>query len=189
MLINRKAGWLIITPPKTASTTLSKHFAECYTGYQHDHDVPADFHGKVYITCRNPFDRAVSLWMHHLWDLLNARGGVGRPDIVRPERSFEEFLELRPTLNEFFGPAAWWVREIPPGRVLRVENLENALKREGILSSDDRLPRYNCTRHAPWVDYYCVETAQRVMTDFADDFARFGYPREWNRPDDPNNGC
>lgn len=187
MLINVQAGWAIITPPKTASTTLSTYFSEFYTGQQHDTTLPPGWNGRLYVTCRNPFDRAVSLWMHHLWDLAKARDA--KPNAEAPERTFEQFLEMRESLGPFFGPAAWWVRGFPPTRVLRVENMENALRREGMISSDATLPRYNQTRHRPWIDYYLRETAERVMRDFADDFERFGYPRTWDRPDDPNNGC
>lgn len=187
MLINREARWLIVTPPKTASTSLRHHFAEFYNGHQHDHEIPADFHGRIYVTCRNPFDRAISLWMHYLWDLAKLRKGY--PDPERPERSFDEFLELRPTLTEFFGTAHWWVRHLGKTRVLRTENLENALKREGMLSGEASLPRYNQTRHRPWRECYCRDTAAIVMRDFAVDFEWFGYECKWPGPDDPNNGC
>lgn len=173
MLINREAGWLIVTPPKTASTSLSRHFAELYSGHQHDHDLPADWTGRVYVTCRNPFDRAVSLWQHRLYDLQRVVGGK-IPELAQ-RHGFADFLAERPSLNEFFGPQSFWVGNLRRDGELHTETLDADLRAAGLLSGDEQLPRYNRTKHDPYESYYTPELAERVAQDFSSDFAMFGY--------------
>ena len=44
------------------------------------------------------------------------------------------------------------------------------------------IPWANATRHAHWSTYYCAETKALVESFYAEDFERFGYSTEIERP-------
>lgn len=182
MLIDMTAGWAIITPPKTGSTSLRHHFVDKYSGAQHDADLPATFRGHVYVTTRNPYARAVSLWQHRLWDRAHEEKLRGPRELISRVR-FMDFLEELPTLGEFFQPASWWIRQVPePYGLLRLETLEQSLRRIGLMTEEQALPVLNKTRHEPINGYYeDPEAKWRVVQHFAEDFNRFQYSTEITR--------
>ena len=182
MLIDAINGWAIITPPKTGSTSLRHHFVEKYSGKQHDTDLPPTFRGHVYVTTRNPYARAVSLWRHRLWDRSHEEGLRG-PRELTVKTGFMDFLEELPSLGEFFQPMSWWIRNVQePYGLLRLETLEASLRRIGLMTEEQALPTLNKTNHDPVIDYYQDPVARRrVVQHFAADFNRFLYPIEITR--------
>lgn len=175
MLINRQAGWIIITPPKTASTTLSKTFPQFYSGHQHDTTIPKDFVGTIYATVRDPFARAVSLWRHWLWDRCKAEK-VEFPDKLTERNTFADFCEVLPQLGTFFYPMSWWTRQAGTVVPLRIEQLDEEVRTLGLLSPTAALPQLNKTRHAPFETYYTPDLQEHVRTLFSHDFHVFQYP-------------
>ena len=182
MLIDEAAGWAIITPPKTGSTSLRQHFSDRYSGAQHDMDLPQSFRGHVYVTVRNPYARAVSLWQHRLWDRAK-EAGLPSPDQLVERTSFLDFLEELPSLSSFFFPISWWIRKLPqPYALLRLETIEQSLRRIGLLLDDQVLPTLNKTKHGQVADYYAADEARwRVVQYFVEDFNRFQYDPEITR--------
>ena len=176
MLIDEAAGWAILTPPKTGSTSLRHHFSDRYSGKQHDMELPDKFRGHVYVTVRNPFARAVSLWQHRLWD-RSREAGLRGPHQLVDRLEFADFIEELPQLDNFFYPMSWWIRDLPePYGLLRLESLEPSLRRIGLLMADQELPQLNKTKHEPASTYYADDYLRwRIIQHFAADFEQFRY--------------
>lgn len=174
--------WAIITPPKTGSTSLRSHFVDLYSGNQHDVNLPCDFSGRIFVTTRNPFARAVSLWRHYLWDCVHKEGLRAVYELKDPI-SFEGFLAIRQQLSPFFGPACWWIRDLRrPYTKLPLETIDAALQAAGLLDVGQTIPQLNRTRHDPIASYYAKPAlAHEVIRQFCDDFAEFGYAAEISR--------
>lgn len=176
MLINREANWIILTPPKTGSTTLSKTFSWLYSGHQHDTTIPADFTGTIYATVRNPFGRAVSFWRHWLWDRVRAEH-VRNPTELADRTEFRNFCAALPSLGSFFYPMSWWTRKVGTVVPLRLENLDEEVRRFNLLDKGCPLPKLNCTHHEPFETYYTPDLQEHISTFFAHDFSVFDYSR------------
>jgi len=195
MIINHDRRWLIITPPKTASTTLRKMFLDqrnskeacCFSGYQHDATVPAGCHDyAVFATVRNPYERAVSLWWHRMWDMCK-EDGIGRagnrrkfPRDILDEYPFSQFVGwITNTETPFFSwPCIRWFRFLPSYSILRVESLSSDLRRVNLMRAGDAVPHENRTNHGPARSYYTADVQDAIWRLFRDDFQAFDYPED-----------
>ena len=138
MITARDNSWRVITPPKTASTAIAVLLQEMpfrghYTGWQHD-AAPLRG-GRIILSVRSPYTRAVSLWRHLLYD--HQRAGEQRPAEIH---SFSRFMKdvLAGKLTDFFWPIFRYLEAIP---------VVDALVRFEHLSEDLRtaLPEYDWT--------------------------------------------
>ena len=161
--------------PRTAGTSLRKaldikkpRLRKYWTGIitlGHKSNLRLPDDAFTFSFCRNPYDRAVSMWAFN--------NKVRNLDI-----SFTEFC--RELDNWTWGhrirlPQATWVDGID--FVGYFENLEEDF---GILCDKlgiERrpLPHENATEHGPWQEYYTEETQRIVLSYYAVDFGRFGY--------------
>lgn len=115
--------------------------------------------------CRNPYDRAVSLWAYN-----NKRNGF--------DLTFKEFC-----LNwgnwgwRLRYPQAKWLDRVSLDFLGRFENLQGDFdKLCDALGVERRpLPHVNPTEHLPWQEYYDEVTRGIVRSHWARDFERFGY--------------
>jgi len=115
--------------------------------------------------CRNPYDRAVSLWAYN-----NKRNDM--------ELTFREFC-----LN--WGNWGWrvrtpqskWLDGVDLGFLGRFENLQEDFGKlcDMLDMERRRLPHVNPTQHGPCRDYYDEVTQGIVRALYARDFERFGY--------------
>ena len=175
----------IITPPRTASTSL--HAALCREPYrgiyvigpafppehinQHTAFVPPEFGSfAVASTMRHPFDRLVSLW--YFW--LGQRNGA-------PSMSFKDFARVaieRKSLEPFYCLSiSEWLYDVKIHQVLVVENLLEGVKKFGVrLAYIPHLHRTN--RQPPWQSYYDAETLELVEPWAKPDLLLGNYPVE-----------
>jgi len=116
--------------------------------------------------CRNPFERAVSLWAFN-----NRRNGY--------ELSFREFcLTLGNWGWRIRSPQARWVDGVDLDFLGRFETLQEDFERLCALLGVERtkaLPHLNQTEHAPWAALYDDETRGIVRRHYARDFEQFEY--------------
>jgi hypothetical protein len=184
MLMAADRSWCLYTPPKTASTTLSRwlpqtSLAAVYSGQQHDFKVPVDLpeDALLLFVVRNPYTRAESLWRHRLNECANQ--GLPLP-------TFEEYLcAVRDQqLTPFFLTAqATWADQLPRiDRLLRFESLWSDLTRA--LSSYDwttvQMPHYNRNSRKVQVSELQNSECRRLIREWAvTDFYRFGYRLDW----------
>ncbi len=122
--------------------------------------------------CRNPYDRAVSLWAH--W--RREGGGLGFPDWCR----------LLPAMGwRLRAPQARWTDAIDLGFLGRFETLAADFDRLCDALGVERrpLPLLNASPHRPWREHYDEETAAIVRAQYARDFERFGYDENDYLPD------
>lgn len=126
--------------------------------------IPGDLF--TFAFCRNPYDRAVSLWAHTRRDY---EPGLTFPDYCRNLG--------RGAVNRRHCPQALWLDGIDIGFLGRFENLQEDFDLLcDVLGVDRReLPRLNESPHRDWRECYDTETAGIIRAHYARDFERFGY--------------
>ena len=184
MIISHTYKFAIVTPPKTASTTLHEWLIAppfCNHHYpppskrKEQHDTPdgldADY--TVAVAWRDPRDREVSLWAH-------SQSATSRRHDGTPKLTFAEFvLDYQPEAMPFYSASqAWWIRRLPHvDYVIRQDHLQADVTnfqpiREAIAGGHmlRAMPRLNTTRHRPWREHYTPELERIVRERFAEDF-------------------
>jgi hypothetical protein len=120
--------------------------------------------------CRNPYDRAISLWAFN-----NKRNGF--------DLSFREFcLDLGKWGWRIRYPQARWVDGVALDFLGRFETLQADFERLCILLGVERkkaLPHLNQTEHEPYRTHYDDVTQAIVRSHYARDFERFGYTDDY----------
>jgi hypothetical protein len=120
--------------------------------------------------CRNPYDRAVSLWAFN-----NKRNEL--------DLSFAEFCRgLDGWMWRIRSPQARWLDGVNLDFLGRFEYLQGDFRRLCELLGVQRgkaLPHLNRTERSPYQDYYTVETRAIVRAHYARDFERFGYADDY----------
>jgi len=120
--------------------------------------------------CRNPFERAVSLWAFN-----NKRNGF--------DLTFKEFCRQLETWGwRIRTPQARWLDGIEVGFLGRFENLQADFERLcGLLGVERKkpLPHLNRTEHARYRSIYDHESMMLVRQHYARDFERFGYANDY----------
>jgi hypothetical protein len=115
--------------------------------------------------CRNPYDRAVSLWAHHRRD-------------YDPDISFLDFCRGLPEMDwRYSRPQVFWTKWTRLNFLGRFENLQADFDRLCDQLELDRrtLPHLNATEHGPCNTYYSDESQELIRTQYRQDFERFGY--------------
>lgn len=180
MIIHHEKKWVLLTPPKTGSTSLHAVLtAKCgaiRTAAQHDMDLPKECKKyAVFGTTRLPYDRAVSLWWHRLHGLSKQNGKP--PAALSETYTFLKFLEEAMHLEDFyrFGCHDWLKAAGKLDQHIPLENLAPCLRANGLLPSEVTLPRLNTTQHTHWNAYYGLKELKLTHARFAEDFKRYGY--------------
>lgn len=151
-------------------------------GYR-SHPVPTERLAPVQWTvCRNPYDRAVSIWAsaakrmerdkYWVREIMSERGGNWE--------SFREFVALilmrdpKPRVASLFEPQWKWHDQFTFDRLVRFESLKAEV--ETIVGPLPELPKKNVSERDDWRAYYDAETAEMVEQWAGEDFSRYGYP-------------
>lgn len=131
-----------------------------------------------FAVCRNPYDRAVSLFAFnkHLRKIPEDQGFL---DFCRglARTSIEPIgLHHARGLSQC-NPQVRWLENTRVDFVGRYENLQADTARllELLRLPASQMPHLNATRHQDYRDYYCAESREIVQTFYAEDFAHFGY--------------
>lgn len=147
MIVDQRNKWCILTPPKTASTTLQIVFKEpkfsaAVVGAQHCMDPPEGVK-RVLATVRDPWARTVSLWRHRCLEsyqrLVRDTGEDPFPlrDETRhflaqaakeyPFMTFMDDVDDK-RLNDFFSFSLCdWLQYVTP-EIIHLERLNEELK-------------------------------------------------------------
>ena len=185
MIVSHTYKFAIVTPPKTASTTLHEWLIAppfCDRHYpppdqrKGQHDIPEPLPGDytVAFSWRNPLDREVSLWAHSQSETPRKKDGT-------PELSFAEFvIDYQPAAPPFYSASqAWSFGRLPRiDHVIRFDRLlADVLGFPPIRSAIAGghylrpMPRLNASQHKPWREYYTPELERIVRERFKQDFS------------------
>jgi hypothetical protein len=184
MVVNHARRWVLITPPKTGSTSLTYLFSfppfagECATmgepgpnlSDQHETRIPEACAGYLVIaSVRNPYARAVSLYHHRRRTMPGAPGTA----------SFAAFAEgLGGYGDPFFDwPLTRWLEGLRVDRLIRQECLEADVRALGLAPEPYDVPRENVAGAGSWQWAYrhAPGALGRVRSWAGDSFTRFGY--------------
>ena len=181
-------SWRYCGPPRTGGTYLHQLLQKpplngIYSGHQHD--ASPLFGGRVIVSVRNPFDRAVSLWRHFRYQQGLVRiGRHGNDERIVPleegELSFRSFLERMCSLEDFYHLSmSSWLQDLR--KIDCVVHLENfwpeICKAWPQLQAVEPPMLVNTSgaasfRNAPFGDRWCVDY---ICKRWRGDFERFGY--------------
>jgi hypothetical protein len=128
---------------------------------------------------RNPWDRAVSMYLHALDNNFKETYKV-KEDITF--EFFCNFSKERRNDPYFIGShkqTEWTVGDFPPTKILRFENLNEDFSRmiseHKIVTVNPKLPHLNKTKHTHYSDYYNSETKKIISDVFEEDIDTFEY--------------
>jgi len=144
---------------------------------------------------RNPYARAVSIWYS---TVVRATGGSGQRygyDAIQ-STSFERFLEWllsRPpelARRSLDVPQAIWLMQCRIDWHIRLERLEERLRRLPFWRGDIELPKRNpSVGRKPWREYITRRARDMILQWSGIDFNIFGYPREIDCAPDGAGDC
>lgn len=187
MIINHKTKQAVSFAPKTGSTSvragcLANGFVEIAGHHAMFFGaIPPDY--RSIITVRNPYDRAVSLYWHKLWDISTSFSDDPQnpilPIALESAFSFEWFLRWSKDAKEFYSwPQCRWYQRWTDATdqigIIHCEQIVDACR--GQLGFD--VGHLNKTNHRPTAHYFNAVTKKIVDERFAVDFATFNYQRE-----------
>ena len=149
----------------------------------------------IFTLCRNPWDRAVSLYHYGLSDPKSARhapaveAGAFKPVLWSEmiERHFrpqphQMKLAQGPYDVPTFGADLWGVTR---AEVFDISELHRLKAKLDAIGASPRIPRVNTTRHRRYIDYYDDEARERVAWLFEKDIAFMAYHFEGGEPSIP----
>jgi len=119
-----------------------------------------------FTTCRNPYDRAVSLYLYF-------RNDFNRISFLEFSRKIDE---LKTIYNAHY-PQIYFLRNTKMDYITRFERIEEDLEKiSHILDIKiKRTNKINTTDHDPYREYYDNESADNVLKYYKEDFDFFGY--------------
>lgn len=191
MMIGNSPPFVFTGITKTATQTMFAVLSRYYGGRLDDnvnaHSVEIPEYARdrfTFTVCRNPYDRAVSLW----WSTTQI------PDEVKFDRY--GFRAACPNPDDFTAFARWLATDAPEHELTRTQaahvagvRLDAVLRFESLAEDFNRLPFYRgepkvwprenqtINERGPWQDYMTDEARRWVLEWCADDFNRFGYQR------------
>tara|TARA_B110000285_G_scaffold212660_1_gene256376 strand:- start:1871 stop:2578 length:708 start_codon:yes stop_codon:yes gene_type:complete len=128
---------------------------------------------------RNPWDRAVSMYLHAVDNDFKKAYGVSR------DLTFDFFCHYsKERMNDpnFIGThkqVEWTQGKYPPKTILRFENINdefsNMVKYHNLVTVGPTLPHKNKTNHTHYSDYYNIETKKLIAQIFEEDIDTFNY--------------
>jgi hypothetical protein len=133
---------------------------------------------------RNPFGRAVSLWLYSQPGLPE-RGGFGKP-VFDTFREYLRWVLLKQVTGDgqaisvnnsfFYWPITQWFKSVKPDLVLKLEELPRCLLSIPCFQGKALfLPFSNYTACDQWRQYYGPEEEALVRECFKSDFEEYGY--------------
>ncbi len=191
-MILLKDKWLFVSTMKCATNTLYDALQKQFEGTEWFAERQSVFHGIPekriapihWTVCRDPYDRAVSIWhstcvRESNQDRYDAHGYI--KSLGGDPLNFEDFVEFilsrKPRLNN---PYLWlnqseWHDLFICDLFLHIEDLESELREH--LDLDLDLPHLNVSEgRGKWHEYYKNEdTMSKVALWAGDDFERYGY--------------
>lgn len=193
MILANDESWLFVSTMKCATNTLYEALAHLGKRVQAgqmgavggaSHPVPTErLAPRHWTVCRNPYDRAVSIWAS---TALRDEGDKYWVREVMEERGadwknfahFVEFCLLRkpkPRIRNLFEPQHLWHDTFIHDTVVRFENLRSEV--EGLVGPLEHFPRKNTSERAHWSDYLTNDIAEMVERWAGEDFDRYGYAK------------
>lgn len=172
MIVNAKRRWVYVGAPKTGSSTLHCLLAfppfngvasEC----QHD-SVPPDESYRTFISVRNPYSRAVSLYSHY-------------QKIEGRQLGFEEFLRLllggsATGALRYHQTQAAFYRGLRADAMIRLESIHFNLHELQLVGEPFIVPWENRLTDVAWQWLYEDRRLLGLVRDWAgEDFERYGY--------------
>lgn len=183
MIINTAKRWIVITPSKTGSTTLNRLLLSRQFGgelhierWHHNITVPewaADF--TVYLSIRNPFARASSLYRHQWRDSYTS-------EPIAPFCEFIEHCLMNRACGEYYWQTLmeWWPHDAIPIRLEHWAEDLTMLEPDGpyVIPTENIDPKLE-----HWSEVYDREPAAASMVhSWARlDFEQFGYSPDLTR--------
>lgn len=186
MIVSEKGRFVFVSMPKAGTRSMYAALSKRYggrrlKGHHHRNDVPLKFRGWfTFSICRNPYDRAVSLWWSTCkrpgdrYGFLKASGG----------HTFEPFIRWlvdnwQKTHQPMAQPQHTWLKPVRLDRVLRFERLPDEVQALPFWQSGVALPWKNQTvrDRPPASTFITPDTANLVQQWAGEDFERFGYTR------------
>ncbi|MCA8988635.1 MAG: sulfotransferase family 2 domain-containing protein, partial [Planctomycetaceae bacterium] len=199
MVISPKLKYAFVSTVKGGTNSLYELLTSRYEGIRYGDfhcvdvsQIPADWF--LFTTCRNPFDRAVSIWWSTCMrgkDRYQFRQFCPDPD------SFEAFCEwaadVQSILHRFTEPQQQLLipqtarhGQIPFNTIMRMESLdEDFAALPFVTGANIEIPRLNPTlgqreRSAQYLTPRAIAAIRRWMKS---DFERYGYSTEWTCPE------
>lgn len=198
MLINDEQKWVYISPPKTASSSLTKYFLQhggkdADPNDRHSVDMPIEANAYYkFASVRNPYGRAASLWRYYImhiyrWKYRNEVGWythIAHDTSIRDGFPFQVFIS-----HMVYNHNAWfpfytyslqdWLGDIELDAVLHMENLVTDISNLPFIEEVGCIPIANVSQHhQPLRVIYDASTSQLVKEWARDGFDRFGYSRD-----------
>lgn len=223
MIINTEGKWLYIGPPKTGSTSLHSllskppfygAFVDPTSGSdvpeQHNFHPPAellagcDCNYIVAVSSRNPYSRAVSLWLHCCNQAMNIPSSTHK--LSHPLLNFPNFVDYLLDVKKgsdttFFSPQYKYLSPtvLAAGfRPIHLEDIRSDLSNffRDFAIEVPTIPVSNSTRPLlkpdvrfsfHWTHVYDFDLVKKVQNWAGDDFDRFGYSPDfkWSMPKSP----
>jgi len=201
MRVSEKHGFCFVSTPKNCTITfydvLEKFYGAIRAGSGfHCNQVPEKYKGLFrWTVCRNPYERAVSLWwsavrLHKSDGYGFVKGCGANDDFVR----FMEWLaDTKPRFDLMFNQSDWQRPAEPFDAVLRMEDIENEvfglpfwLPPVPVLpvlnTTSEKQDAHKIEKRPSWRTFYEDKRAVAAVQQWAgEDFERFGYSRslEW----------
>jgi len=197
MMVNSRERWLYISPPKTASSSLTAYFTprggmDIDVNDRHRVAIPPEYIDYFkFASVRNPYGRAASMWRYYILHLYRHKYAdkdewwreVPRDKSIYTEFPFRVYMQhilwrseawipfYRQTLTE-------WLHGIELDAVLHVEQLCDDLARLPFIDEVGNIPQLNVARHQHILRVvYDAEIARLVQEWAGADFDSFGYDR------------
>ena len=172
-------GWDFLSIPKCASQAMKLALSrDFYAVPRHEARAKRSFS-----ICRNPFERAVSIWYATCVREDKSRTFSGWR---RQCKNFSECLGLIMTDHKYFGTQVemlnhWYDRK--PEQVtewLCLESIDEDFARLPFVPDKYQLPIFNTTleEREPWPSYYTPLERDLVLSWASQDFKAFGYATE-----------
>ena len=180
---------VILTPPKTASTSLHAWAADAgWIAYeQHEMTVRAVFSGyRVFCTVRQPFPRVLSLWNHYAAAMrrhIASRYFCSVRDIpeVEPSQrhSIMTWVKNRKQIDPFFGQTCKEWSNLSNHRIdgwIRTENVIGDMRSHDIEPPPGQMPEKNKSpKSHPLIT---IETVDAIIDEFLSDAVVWEKQRE-----------
>lgn len=186
---------VIITPPKTGSTTLHRVlcndkfggvavYGSSVIANNYDHHVTGTCDGyKVLVSVRHPLDRLVSLWFHYVRD--ESFYGRASPAFWL----FANFVGRKEVLPNFYlFNISNYVKPLKNYSVIRLEHLTEDLNKYGLDCGEIHNEYITPFRDRNWRPYFgnksSFESLIEVLFEWAEPDAKLGgyeWPPKWEK--------
>jgi hypothetical protein len=191
MMLSDKHRFAFSAITKTATQSVLQVLREHYHGYLEGgvamHSMKPPARAAEYFTftvCRNPYDRAVSLWWSTCKRDVDKYGFRAKCPRADDFTSFMKWVATTRPDHELTRPQWLHIHGVRIDRVLRFEHLADDFKSLPFYSGEPaEWPRNNTTieNRLPWQQYMSRDSVRWIHEWCGLDFDKFGYERiEWS---------